>query len=78
MILNLSLKRELNLDDDIRKYLPNLYLNAKDRIKIGHLINHTSGIHEYVELLDQQGLVWWKHFGLDNHKIIRATGKFKI
>ena len=71
MILNLSLNRKLNLNDDIRKYLPNLYPNAKDRIKIGHLINHTSGIHEYVELLDQQGLVWWKHFGLDNDKVIR-------
>jgi len=71
MILDLSIKKQLNFDDGIRKYLPNLYPNAKDRIKIGHLINHTSGIHEYVELLDQQGLVWWKHFGLDNDKVIK-------
>mgnify|MGYP001158121566 FL=1 len=71
MILDLSIKKQLKLDDDIRKYLPSLYPNTKDRINIRHLINHTSGIHEYVELLDQQGLVWWKHFGLDNDKIIK-------
>ena len=53
MILDLSIKKQLKLDDDIRKYLPSLYPNTKDRIDIRHLINHTSGIHEYVELLDQ-------------------------
>ena len=40
MILDLSLKGKLNIEDDIRVYLPNLYNKVKEGIKIRHLINH--------------------------------------
>ena len=60
MILDLSLKGKLNIEDDIRVYLPNLYNKVKEGIKIKHLINHTSGIKEYAELFDQKGDIWWK------------------
>ena len=70
MILDLSMKGKLNLDEDIRKYFPNLYKKVDDEIKIRHLVNHTSGIHEYVNLISQKNKVWWKQVGLDNDKII--------
>ncbi|RZN84657.1 MAG: class A beta-lactamase-related serine hydrolase [Winogradskyella sp.] len=70
MILDLSLNNKLNLDDDIRKYLPKLYENATDKIRIRHLLNHTSGIRDYVELLDLEGDVWWRRFGYDNNDVL--------
>ncbi len=75
MVLDLMLKNKLNLEDDIRKYLPKLYQNVKDPIKIRHLINHTSGIRDYVELMSLNGLVWWKRFGLDNDDVMELMEK---
>ena len=51
IVLDLSLKEKLDLDDDIRKYFPNLYKKVAGKIRIRHLINHSSGIHEYVDLI---------------------------
>ena len=70
IILDLSLNEKLSLEDDIRKYLPKLYKNVNDKIKLRHLLNHTSGIRDYVELLDLEGDVWWKRVGLDNDAIL--------
>ncbi len=75
MILNLSLNEKLKLDDDIRKYLPKLYPNIEDKIQIRHLLNHTSGIRDYVELLDMKGKVWWQRFGLDNDDVLELIEK---
>ena len=75
IVLDLSLKEKLDLDDDIRKYLPNLYKKVAGKIRIRHLINHSSGIHEYVDLISQEGKVWWKHVGLDNKYIIKLLEK---
>lgn len=75
MVLKLSLDGKLNLEDDIRLYLPDLYKSVKDSIKIRHLINHTSGIRDYVELMDLEGQVWWKRVGLDNGDIMAILEK---
>lgn len=75
MILDLSLNGKLSLEDDIRKYLTKIYPNVKDEIKIRHLLNHTSGIRDYVELLDLEGDVWWKRFGFDNDDILELLEK---
>ena len=75
MVLDLALKEKLNLDDNIRNYFPNLYKTVADKIRIRHLINHSSGIHEYVDLLSQEGKVWWKHVGLDNNDIMKLLEK---
>jgi CubicO group peptidase (beta-lactamase class C family) len=45
----LSLQGKLSLDDDIRKYIPELPTYDKS-ITIRHLIHHTSGIRDYLEL----------------------------
>lgn len=75
MILKLSQEDKLNLEDDIRVHLPNLYKAVNDTIRIRHLINHTSGIRDYVELLDLEGNVWWQRFGLDNDDIMELLEK---
>lgn len=75
MILDLAMKEKLSLEDDIRKYLSSLYPNVQETIKIRHLINHTSGIRDYVELMSLQNNVWWKQFGLDNDDVMELLEK---
>lgn len=70
MILKLSFEEKLKLEDDIRDYLPNLYKHVEEKIRIRNLLNHTSGIRDYVELMSLQGPVWWKRFGLDNDDVL--------
>ena len=48
---------------------------SKEEIRIRHLINHTSGIHEYVDLINKDFKVWWKQIGLDNDDIIKLLEK---
>ncbi|PTX62656.1 CubicO group peptidase (beta-lactamase class C family) [Kordia periserrulae] len=59
-ILTLAEKGKLSLEDDIRKYFPNLYKNIQQPIKIKHLLNHSSGIREVYRLWSLQGFTWWK------------------
>ncbi len=51
----LAKERKLSLDDDIRKHIPEMpdYGNP---ITIRHLIHHTSGIRDYLELEDIAGI----------------------
>jgi CubicO group peptidase (beta-lactamase class C family) len=59
-ILTLAEKGKLSLEDDIRKYFPNLYKNIKQPIKIKQLLNHSSGIRDVYRLWSLQGYTWWK------------------
>lgn len=61
-ILKLMEQGKLDLEDDIRKYVPNLYPNIQDQISISNLLNHTSGIRDYCDLLALTGKTWWKQF----------------
>ena len=49
-IVLLSQRGKLTLDDDIRKYIPEIPDYGKD-ITIRHLLNHTSGLRDYPNLL---------------------------
>ncbi|WP_183567632.1 serine hydrolase domain-containing protein [Mucilaginibacter sp. SP1R1] len=49
-IILLAQQGKLNLDDDIRKYLP-WFPNLRRKITIHHLLNHTSGIRDQWQLL---------------------------
>jgi CubicO group peptidase (beta-lactamase class C family) len=53
----LAQQEKLSLDDDVRKYLPELP-DFGDRITIRHLIYHTSGLRDQWELLDLAG---WRY-----------------
>jgi CubicO group peptidase (beta-lactamase class C family) len=46
----LSLQGKISLDDDIRKYIPELQKQEKP-VTIRHMVHHTSGIRDYLTLL---------------------------
>lgn len=68
--LRLSLEGKLSLEDDIRKYLPEIYPEVQDSVRIRHLINHSSGIRDYCDLMSVQRDPWWRREGLDNKDVI--------
>ena len=65
----------LNLDDSIRKHIPEMPAYA-DHITIRHLIHHTSGLRDYLTLLELRGLpmenIYAEDFLLD--LIVRQKG----
>ena len=75
MILQLSMENKLSLEDDIRKYLPSLYPKVEEDIKIRHLINHTSGIRDYVFILEIMSRPYWRQIGMDNDDVIELLEK---
>jgi CubicO group peptidase (beta-lactamase class C family) len=58
--LLLEYQHKLSLDDDITKYLPELKYNHK--ITLRHLIHHTSGIPDYLELMSLAGLPFYNDY----------------
>ncbi len=68
-ILKLIEQGKLELDDDIRKYLPDLYKGIDNKITISNLITHTSGIRDVYDLWALKGKTWWELF-IDNDDAI--------
>lgn len=60
-------KRMLSVNDDVRKYIPELAF-YQDTIRIKHLLNHTSGIRNHNVLLDLMGFDY-DHQGYNNETI---------
>ncbi len=54
-ILLLERQGKLALNDDVRKYIPELPDYGK-KITILHLLNHTSGLRDYLTLMDLAGI----------------------
>ncbi len=54
-ILLLAQEHRLSLDDDIRKYLPEMP-DYGSTITIRHMLHHTSGLRNYDDLFDLQGI----------------------
>jgi len=53
-ILMLIEEGKLSLDDDIRKFFPDLNVRIP-QIRVKHLLVHTSGLRDYAALMDLQG-----------------------
>lgn len=75
MVLQLSIEEKLSLEDDIRKYLPTFYPNIKEKIKIRHLLNHTSGVRDFYDLMSIQQNPWWRREGFDNKDALELLEK---
>lgn len=58
---------KLSVNDDVRKYIPELSVYS-DTIRIKHLLNHTSGIRNHNVLLDLKGFDY-EHQGYTNKMI---------
>jgi CubicO group peptidase (beta-lactamase class C family) len=54
-ILLLEKQGKLSVNDDIRKYIPELP-NYGQKITIVHLLNHTSGLRDYLTLMELAGI----------------------
>lgn len=65
-ILTLVNEGKIDLKDDIREYLPELFKGLKDKITIEHLLTHSSGIRDVYALWGLQGKTWWAEEGLSN------------
>jgi CubicO group peptidase (beta-lactamase class C family) len=59
-ILLLQHQGKLTLNDDLRKFLPQLFKRVQSRITIRNLLTHTSGIRDVYDLLSLQGITWWQ------------------
>lgn len=53
-ILQLAERDKLSLDDSLRKFYPEFPAYA-DKITVRHLLNHTSGVADYIELFLKSG-----------------------
>lgn len=71
-IVILKEKKKLNYDDKMSKYIPEL--SHYDNITIRHLLNHTSGLPDYMEIMDT---VFDKSKIAINDDIINLFAKFK-
>lgn len=58
LIMMLKEKGQISLDDKITDYLPEYPAEKGDRITIHHLLSHTSGIPEYIELPEMECLLF--------------------
>ncbi|MFK8012023.1 MAG: serine hydrolase domain-containing protein [Marinicellaceae bacterium] len=69
-VLSLVNQDKLQLEEDFRKYLPDYFPHIKEKITVQHLLNHSSGIRDYSDLLSLQSEPWWKQVGLDNTDVL--------
>ena len=56
----LARQNKLSLNDRIQKYLPEIW-DYQQPITIHHLIHHTSGLRDYIVLMDLCGFCWDNH-----------------
>jgi CubicO group peptidase (beta-lactamase class C family) len=66
-------QNKISLDDDIRKFLPEIP-DYGEIIKIRHLLNHTSGIRGYTYLMELSGFDSHKNY-FDNQTIFKLACK---
>lgn len=60
-VLQLQAQGRLNLDDPVRRFIPELPAYAQ-AIKIRHLLHHTSGLQDYMLLAELAGITYTERF----------------
>lgn len=73
-ILTLMDAGKLKLSDDIRTCFPKLFPRIKEKISIGHLLTHSSGIRDVYDLWSLQGFTWWKQ-SFNNNDVLALLAK---
>jgi CubicO group peptidase (beta-lactamase class C family) len=76
-VLKLVLENKLSLEADIRQYLPQMYPQLKTAIPLKTLLNHSSGVRDFYDLLSISGKPWWRQEGLDNEDALALLLKQK-
>ncbi len=70
-------EKKISLEDDIRKYLPEMP-NYGSPIKIKHLLNHTSGIRNYQAIMDLQGFNYDSEYYNNNTVLQLASNQIGL
>jgi len=73
-VLILADEKKIQLSDNIRKYLPNIFKGLNNKITIENLLNHTSGIRDVYDLWSLKGITWWEQT-YDNEDVIKLIEK---
>ena len=73
-IVILAEQGKLSFDDDIRAYLPEMPDYGK-QITIRHLLHHTSGIREYLTLVDLMGKPEGSVFGYTTRELVELLSR---
>ena len=73
-IVILAEQGKLSFDDDIRVYLPEMPDYGK-QITIRHLLHHTSGIREYLTLVDLMGKPEGSVFGYTTRELVELLSR---
>lgn len=73
-ILTLLDAGKLKLTDDLRTFFPMLFPRIKEKISIGHLLTHSSGIRDVYDLWSLQGFTWWKQ-SFNNNDVLALLSK---
>ena len=76
-VLKQVLENKLSLEADVRQYLPQIYPALKTAIPLKTLLNHSSGIRDFYDLLSISGKPWWRQEGLDNEDALALLTKQK-
>ena len=76
-VLKLVLDKKLSLEADLRQYLPQMYPALKTAIPLKTLLNHSSGVRDFYDLLSISGKPWWRQEGLDNEDALALLMKQK-
>ncbi|MDX2068641.1 MAG: serine hydrolase domain-containing protein [Haliscomenobacter sp.] len=76
-VLKLVLENKLSLEADLRQYLPQMYPQLKTAIPLKTLLNHSSGVRDFYDLLSISGKPWWRQEGLDNEDALAILLKQK-
>jgi len=74
-IWSLVQENKISLDDDVRRYIPELPFYG-DTIRIRHMLNHTSGIRNYQAIMELAGFDYDKEF-YDNQYVLELACKQK-
>lgn len=68
-IFLLEQQGKLSIDDPIQKYLPEMPVYQEETVTIRHLLNHTSGLRDYIEITSYAGIpfenIFTEEMGLD-------------
>lgn len=73
-ILDLVDRGELSLDDDVRKFFPDLLKDIEHPILLRHLLTHRSGIRDVYDLWAISGVTWWQEF-IGNEDALELLGR---
>lgn len=70
-VWKLAKESKIDLEADFRNYLTGYYPDITSVIRVRHLINHTSGIRDFYDLMSLSRNPWWRREGLDNEDALQ-------